>query len=214
MFHLGMLNELANTDCKMETEMRTQLQKSTGRDQRSKEGCKRCLKMCNSFPCVILCVTTALKMDKLQSIFYQPSHLWKGCKAIKKPRELSKEKPKVIKQWLRQALWQVHTPPLKPVHRPHSEVTILNEMHQFDLLYMPSNTLYRNKNKYILSRINIASRYKIAGPIRMKQAKDIANIYINMTFTRLVLSPIPKYSSATMVMSSSLESSSCWRSKE
>ena len=103
-------------------------------------------------------------MDKL---YYQPSHLWKGQKAIKKLQELSKEKPKVIKQWLsKQAFWQVHLPPPKPVDRPHYEVMISNEMHQFDLLYMPSDTLYGNKYKYILSGIDVASRYKVVRPVR------------------------------------------------
>ena len=56
--------------------------------------------------CVILYVT--LKMDK---IYYQPNHLWKGQKAFKKLKELSGEKPKTVKQWLsRQAFWQVHLP--------------------------------------------------------------------------------------------------------
>ena len=88
-------------------------------------------------------------MDKL---YYQPNHLWKGQKAIKKLRDLSKEKPKIVKQWLwKQAFWQVHSPPPKCIDRPHYEVTIPNEMHQFDLLYMPLDTLYGNKYKYILS---------------------------------------------------------------
>ena len=66
-------------------------------------------------------------MDK---IYYQPNHLWKGKKAVKKLAELSGEKPKVIKQWLsRQAFWQVHLPANKRVDRPHYEVTIPNEMH-------------------------------------------------------------------------------------
>ena len=74
-------------------------------------------------------------MDK---ICYQPNHPWKGQKAVKKLKEYSKEKPKVIKQWLsRQAFWQVHLPAPKRVDRPHYQVTIPNEMHQFDLLYMP-----------------------------------------------------------------------------
>ena len=38
-----------------------------------------------------------LKMDK---IYYQPNHLWKGEKAVKKLKELSGEKPKAVKQWL------------------------------------------------------------------------------------------------------------------
>ena len=41
---------------------------------------------------------------------------------------------------------------------------------------MTSNTLYENKFKYILSGIDVASRYKVAGPLRMKQVKDIADM--------------------------------------
>ena len=121
---------------------------------------------------VISCVT--LKMDK---IYYQPNHLWKGKKAVKELRKYSKEKPKVIKQWLsRQAFWQVHLPAPAHIDRPHSQVTIPNEMHQFDLLYMPSDTLYGSKYKYILAGIDSASRYKVARPLRTKQALDIAEM--------------------------------------
>ena len=88
-------------------------------------------------------------MDK---IYYQPNHIWKGQKAVKKLRELSGEKPKTVKQWLsRQAFWQVHLPAPKCIDRPHYEVTIPNEMQQFDLLYMPSDSLYGSKYKYILA---------------------------------------------------------------
>ena len=115
-----------------------------------------------------------LKMDK---IYYQPNHLWKGQKAVKKLKELSEEKPKVVKQWLsKQAFWQVHLPAPKHVDRPHYEVMIPNEMHQFDLLYMSSDTLYGNKYKYILAGIDVTSRYKVARPLRTKQAKDVADM--------------------------------------
>ena len=49
-------------------------------------------------------------------------------------------------------------------------------MHQFDLLYMPSDTLYGNKYKYILARIDAASRYKVEKPLRIKQACDVAEM--------------------------------------
>ena len=49
-------------------------------------------------------------------------------------------------------------------------------MHQFDLLYMPSDTLYGNKYKYILAGIDAASRYKVGRPLRTKQARDVAEI--------------------------------------
>ena len=70
----------------------------------------------------------------------------------------------------------MHLPPPKRIGRPHYEVMIPNEMHQFDLLYMPSDTLYENKYKYILSGIDVASRYKVARPLRTKQAKDVADM--------------------------------------
>ena len=114
-------------------------------------------------------------MDK---IYYQPNHLWKGQKAAKKLKELSGEKPKTVKRWLsRQAFWQqVHLPARKSIDRPHYEVTTPNEMHQFDLLYIPSDTLYGSKYKYILAEIDAASRYKVARPLRTKQAKDVAEM--------------------------------------
>ena len=49
-------------------------------------------------------------------------------------------------------------------------------MHQFDLLYMPSDTLYGNKYKYILAGIDVASRFKVARPLRTKQACDVAEM--------------------------------------
>ena len=49
-------------------------------------------------------------------------------------------------------------------------------MHQFDLLYMPSDTLYGNQYKYILAGINATSRYKVVRPLRTKQARDITEM--------------------------------------
>ena len=113
-------------------------------------------------------------MDKL---YYQPNHLWKVKAAVKKLAEYSKEKSKTVKQWLpQQAFWQVHLPAPKQVDRPHYQVTIPNEMHQFDQLYMPSDTLYGNKYKYILAGIDATSRYKVARPLRTKQARDVAKM--------------------------------------
>ena len=126
--------------------------------------------------CVILCVT--LKIDK---IYYQPDHLWKGQAAVKKLAELSGEIPKTIKQWLSiQAFWQVHLPAPKRVDRLHYEVTTPNEMHQFDLLYMPSDTLYGNKYKYNLAGIHAASRFKVTRLLRTKQARDMAEMIVDI----------------------------------
>ena len=53
-------------------------------------------------------------------------------------------------------------------------------MHQFDLLYMPSDTLYGNKYKYILAGIDIASRFKVARSLRTKQARDVAEMIVDI----------------------------------
>ena len=109
-------------------------------------------------------------MDK---IYYQPNHLWKGQKTVRKLKELSGEKPKAVKQW---SFWQVHLLAPKQVDRPHYEVTTPNEMHQFDLLYIPSDSLYGSKYRYILAGIDAASRYKVTRPLRTKQARDVAEM--------------------------------------
>ena len=41
---------------------------------------------------------------------------------------------------------------------------------------MPSDTLYGNKYEYILAGIHAASRYKVARPLRTKQARDVAEM--------------------------------------
>ena len=49
-------------------------------------------------------------------------------------------------------------------------------MHQFDLLYMPSYSLYGSKYKYIQAGIDAASRYKVMRPLRTKQVRDVAEM--------------------------------------
>ena len=80
-----------------------------------------------------------------------------------------------IRTWLaKQALWQVHIPPLREIHHPHYDVTKPNEQHQFDLLYMRHNLFEGNIYKYILTGINVASRYKVSRPLRTKNSSEVA----------------------------------------
>ena len=137
-------------------------------------------------------------MDRLS---YQPNHLWKGKKAFKKLAELIGEKPKTVKQWLsRQAFWQVHLPAPKSIDRPHYQVTIPNEMHQFDLLYTPSDILYGNKYKYILAGIDAASRYKVERLLRTKQACDVAEMIVDIC--KVGSLTYPKYFNVIMAVNS------------
>ena len=41
---------------------------------------------------------------------------------------------------------------------------------------MPSDILYGNNYKYILAKIDVASRFKVARPLRTKQARDVAEM--------------------------------------
>ena len=65
-------------------------------------------------------------------------------------------------------------PPPKDIHHPHYDVTKPNEQNQFDLLYMPRNLFEENTYKYILTGIDVASRYKVARPLMTKKSNEVA----------------------------------------
>ena len=114
-------------------------------------------------------------IDKLYQAYYQPDHFWTGNKAIKELHKITSMSKKDIKSWLaKQALWQVHIPPPKEMNHPHYDVTKPNEQYQFDILYMPHNHFEGNTYKYILIGIDVASRYKVARPLRTKKSSEVA----------------------------------------
>ena len=113
--------------------------------------------------------------EKLYQAYYEPDRLWTGGKAIKELHKITSIQKKDTKSWLaKQALWQVHIPPPKEIHHPHYDVTKTNEQHQFDLLYMPHNLFEGNTCKYILTSTDVASRYKVAKPLRNKKPSEVA----------------------------------------
>ena len=80
--HLETLNELTGVDCKMEEDNRSLVEKSLMEEinELKKKSRNKRLIACS------LCYSYAtLKMDK---IYYQPNHLWKGQKAVKKLKNL------------------------------------------------------------------------------------------------------------------------------
>ena len=113
--------------------------------------------------------------EKLYQAYYEPDRLWTGGKAIKELHKNTSRQKKNIKSWLaKQALWQVHIPPPKEINHPHYDVTKPNEQHQFDLLYMPHNVFEGNTYKYILTDIDVASRYKVSRALRTKKSSEVA----------------------------------------
>ena len=115
-------------------------------------------------------------MDKtLASIYYKPGNLWKGKKAIEKLVKKSDYSENQVKEWLaKQAIWQIHLPAPRKINRPHYFIEKPNYLHQFDVMYMPKDRLQGSDYKYILTGIDVASRYKVARPMRTKKAEDVA----------------------------------------
>ena len=113
--------------------------------------------------------------EKLYQAYYEPDLLWTGGKAIKELYKITSMSKKDIKSWLaKQALWLVHIPPPKEINHPHYDVTKPNEQYQFDLLYMHQNLYEGNTYKYILTGIDVATRYKVARPLRTKRSSEVA----------------------------------------
>ena len=106
--------------------------------------------------------------------YYQVNRFRTGGKAITELHKITSVPRKDIESWLeKQALWQVHTPPQKEIYHLHYDVTKPNEQHQFDLLYLPHNVFEGNTCKYILTGIDVASRYKVSRPLRTKKSSKV-----------------------------------------
>ena len=113
--------------------------------------------------------------EKLYQAYYQSHYLWNGNKAIKELHKITSMSKKDIKSWLpRQALWQVHILPPKEINHPHHNVTEPNEQHQLDIIYMPHNVFEGNTYKYILTEIDVVSRYKVTRPLKTKKSSEVA----------------------------------------
>ena len=113
--------------------------------------------------------------EKLHQAFHEPDRLWTDGKAIKELHKITCISQKDIKLWLaKQALWQVYIPPPKEIQHPHYDMIKPNEQHRFDFLYMSHNLFEGNTNKYILTGIDVASRYKVARPLRTKKLSEVA----------------------------------------
>ena len=139
--------------------------------------------------------------EKLYLAYYEPDRLWTCGKAIKELHNITPMLKIYIKSWLAiLVLWQVYIPPRKEIHHPHYDATKPNEQHQFDLLYMQHNLFEGNTYKYILTGIDVASRYKVVIPLRTKKS-----------IKRVVRSNILSSSSVIIDQSLNMKWQSCLR---
>ena len=61
----------------------------------------------------------------------------------------------------------------KEINHPHYDAPKSNEQHQFNLLYIPHNVFEGNTYKYILTGVDVASRHKVARPLRTKKSSEL-----------------------------------------
>ena len=114
---------------------------------------------------------------RLSTTYYSPRGYWKGFAAVKKLAKAAGVSEDAARSWLkRQALWQIYLPPPRHIPRPRFDISIPNEVHQADLLFLPHDRPGRGRKlyKYALTVVDVASRYKEAEPLATKEAKDVA----------------------------------------
>ena len=93
---------------------------------------------------------------------------------------------KDVKPWLpKQALWQVHIPQPQEKNHPYCDMPKPNEQHQFDILYVHHSVFEANTYKYILTGVDVASRYKVVRPLRTTKASETAFV-LKAIFRRVV----------------------------
>ena len=117
---------------------------------------------------------------KLAKIYYSPQGHWKGISAIKKLAEAAKVPEDAAKRWLiKQALWKIYLPALRYVPRPKFVVATPNTVHQADLLFLPHDKIPRGRKmyKYALTVVDVASRYKEAESLTLKDSAEVAKAF-------------------------------------
>ena len=114
---------------------------------------------------------------KLSKIYYSPRGYWKGLAAIKKLATAARVRKEVAKKWLaKQALWQIYLPGPRYIPRLKFDVSLSNAVHQADLLFLPHDKLPHGKKvyKYALTVVDVASRYKAAEPLTLKESDEVS----------------------------------------
>ena len=117
---------------------------------------------------------------KLAKIYYGPGGYWKGIATIKKLGEAAKVPEETAKRWLiKQALWQIFLPAPRRIPRLKFDVPTPNKVHQADLLFLPHDKPPRGCKvfKYALTVVDVASRYKEAEPLTLKNSDEVAQAF-------------------------------------
>jgi hypothetical protein len=134
-------------------------------------------------------MTSKAGAKSLSKIYYSPKGYWRGISAIKKLATSAKVSEEDAKNWLKkQAIWQIYLPAPKYIPRPKFDISIPNQAHQADLLFLPHDTGASSRTprgrrklyKYALTVVDVASRYKEAEPLTTKNSDEVAKAFSNI----------------------------------
>ena len=124
----------------------------------------------------------------LQKIYYQPSGYQRTALQLFKASHLVGHDFTLdeVRDWLeKQAVHQIHMP--RPRYIPRASfnsITIPNELHQADVLYMPYDKVGQVTYLFCLNVVDVASRYKLSIPIDSTSVKNKQGILTSYTIAR------------------------------
>ena len=103
---------------------------------------------------------------ELEAVFYSPQV---GLSGVDKIADKTKKDPEHVREWLgKQKIYQLHRPHRKRL-TTHFNETQLNELHQADVMFFPTDGDY----SYILTLVDAATRYKAAEKLKTKAADEV-----------------------------------------
>ena len=115
--------------------------------------------------------------DVLKSIYYDSKHP-AGYSSIEKLAKASGFSKNQVKKWLKaQATYTLHKQAKKKYSTRHYIVHDVDEQWQCDLADMASISRHNAGHHYILTVIDIFSRYAWARPLKTKHGKGVANAF-------------------------------------
>jgi len=142
-------------------------------------------------PIILIDSSKARKLDvsiALQKIYYQPSGYQRTIKQLyNASNNLGYDFTFVeVRDWLeRQAVHQIHKPRPKYIPRVgFNTITIPNDVHQADILYMPYDKVGRITYLFCLNVVDVASRYKASIPIGAISITNRQGILTSKTIAR------------------------------
>ena len=118
---------------------------------------------------------------KFNQIYYSDDGYWRGKSAIQKLAKASGSTKEEAEKWLlKQPLYQIYLPAPKYIPRPNASMSLYakpNDIHQADILYLPHDKFKNKVYKYVLSVVDVASRYKGSYQLTTKNAKEVAQAF-------------------------------------